>query len=289
MMSLDIDLIANQLGKATRIRGGLSCLCPAHDDHNPSLFLSLSEDGILLAHCYMGCSFADIMSVLRKREMLEKSDFLQQRDILTQASQSPKDPNKKALRIRHESIRAEGTIVETYLRSRGIQGAISSTLKFHPSLFHNSRTYHPAMVAAVTLWPSKTVAGVHRTYLTGDGTDKAILSPNKMMLGLIKGGATRLSSPGSKLILAEGIETALSCFCATNIPTWSCLSASGMIDIVVPPLEITQEIIICADGDNAGQKAAYKLAERLHRTGYGVRMAPSPQGQDFNDVLRGKA
>ena len=144
------------------------------------------------------------------------------------------------------------------------------------------------MVAAVTLWPSKTVVGVHRTYLTADGTDKATLSPNKMMLGLIKGGAVRLSPIGTKLILAEGIETALSCLYATNIPTWSCLSASGIIDIVVPPLEVIQEIIICADGDGAGQKAADKLAGRLHRAGYGVRITPSPQGLDFNDVLRGE-
>ena len=108
------------------------------------------------------------------------------------------------------------------------------------------------------------------------------------MLGPTKGGAIRLAPIGEKLILAEGVETALSCLYATNIPTWSCLSTSGMIDVVVPPLEITPEIIICADGDGAGQHAANKLAERLHRTGYGVCLAPSPQGQDFNDVLRRK-
>ena len=285
MMSPPIDWIASQLGKATRTRGGWSCLCPAHDDHKPSLSLSLSEDGTLLAHCYAGCSFLDILSALRRRGLLEKSDFPERRDVF-QAPQSPKEPNKVALRIWHESVRAEETHVETYLRSRGIQGAIPPTLRFHPRLFHTSRTYHPAMVGAIAVWPSKTVAGVHRTYLTASGTDKTSHLPNKMMLGLIKGGAVRLSPIGAKLILAEGIETALSCFYATNIPTWSCLSVSGMMDIVVPPLEITQEIIICADGDGAGQKAADKLAERLHRTGYGVRTAPSPQGQDFNDVLR---
>lgn len=285
MMGYNIDLIANQLGKATRTRGGWLCLCPVHDDHHPSLSLSLSEDGTLLAHCYVGCSFPDIMSVLDTRGMLEKSNFLQRRDI----PQSPKGLKKMALRIWHESSRAEGTNVETYLRSRGIQGSIPSILKYHPRLFHNSRTYHPAMVAAVTLWPSKIVSGVHRTYLTADGTDKATLCPNKMMLGLIKGGAVRLSPVGTKLILAEGIETALSCFYATHVPTWSCLSTSGMMDVVVPPLEITQEIIICADGDGAGQKASQKLAERLHKAGYGVRIAPSPEGQDFNDVLRGEA
>lgn len=285
MISPHIDLIANQLGKVTRTRGGWLCLCPAHNDHKPSLSLSLSDDGRLLAYCYTGYSFPDILSALRSKGLLEKSYLLPRRDRL---SQLPKEPDKMALRIWQESVRAEGTYVETYLRSREIQGAIPPTLRFHPRLFHNSRTYHPAMVAAVTLWPSKIVAGVHRTYLIADGKDKATLSSNKMMLGLIKGGAVRLSPPGSKLILAEGIETALSCFYATSIPTWSCLSTSGMMDVVVPPLEITYEIIVCADGDSAGQNAADKLAERLHRTGYSVRIAPSPQGQDFNDILRGQ-
>src|SRR5262249_12502828 len=114
MMSPDIDLIANQLGKATRIRNGWSCICPAHDDHHPSLALSLSEDGTLLAHCYAGCFFPDIMSALCKRGMLEKSNFLQRRDIRPKASQSPKDLNKMALRIWHESVRADGTYAETY-------------------------------------------------------------------------------------------------------------------------------------------------------------------------------
>jgi len=108
MISLDIDFIANQLGKVTRIKNGWSCLCPAHDDHNPSLSLSLSEDGTLLAHCYAGCSFLEIMSVLRKKGLLDRSDFPQRRDILPQTP-----PNEMALRIWHESVCAEGTYVET--------------------------------------------------------------------------------------------------------------------------------------------------------------------------------
>jgi hypothetical protein len=280
MMSPHIDLIANQLGKATRVGNGWSCLCPAHDDHNPSFSLSLGEDGTLLARCYAGCSFLDVMSALRKRGMLEKSDFLERRDI------PPKPPDEMVLRIWRETLPAEDSPVQAYLKGRGYDGMIPPVLRFHHRLFHASRTYHPAMVAVVTLWPRKTISGVHRTYLTADGSGKAPLSPNKMMLGSIKGGAVRLASPGPQLILAEGIETALSCLYATHLPTWSCLSTSGMMDVIVPPLEITSEIIICADGDVAGQRAADKLAKRLHGTGYTVRIASPPQGQDFNDILR---
>ena len=288
MMAFDIGLIANQLGKAKRVGNGWSCLCPAHDDHHPSLSLSLSEDGKLLAHCYAGCSFLNIMFALRRRR--ENGELIQGNENYQCAPpKPPKAPDEMVLRIWRETWPAEDSPVQAYLKGRGYDGMIPPVLRFHPRLFHASRTYHPAMVAAVTLWPSKTISGVHRTYLTADGSGKASLSPNKMMLGPIKGRAVRLSSPGPKLILSEGIETALSCFCATNTPTWSCLSASGMMDVVVPSLKITQEIIICADGDAAGQKAADKLAERLHKAGYGVRIAPSPQGQDFNDILRGEA
>lgn len=286
MMSPDIDLIANQLGKAKRVGNGWSCLCPAHDDHNPSFSLSLGENGALLARCYAGCSFPDIMSALRRRRILENGRFIERAE--NNQCVPPKPTDEMVLRIWRETLPAEGSPVQAYLKGRGYDGMIPPVLRFHPRLFHASRTYHPAMVAAVTLWPSKTISGVHRTYLTTDGLGKAPLSPNKMMLGMLKGGAVRLSPIGTKLILAEGIETALSCFYATNIPTWSCLSTSGMMGVVVPPPEITSEIIICADGDAAGQHAADKLAKRLHGTGYTVRMASPPQGQDFNDILRGQ-
>ncbi len=282
-MSFNIDSIAKQLGKPIPTRHGWLCLCPAHDDHIPSLSLSLGKEGKLLAYCYAGCSFSDVFLALRRKGLLEKRDG----DIFPQASHAPKNSSKTALKIWHESHQAEGTPVETYLRSREIRGLIPSTLRFHSGLFHASRTYHPAMVAAVTLWPSRSLSGVHRTYLSTDGEDKASLSPNKMMLGLTKGSAVRLAPIGPKLILAEGIETALSCFYATNFPTWSCLSTSGMVNVAVPSLEITREIIICADGDGAGHRAANTLAERLHRDGYVVRLALPPQGEDFNTVLRG--
>lgn len=280
MKSLDIDFIATQLGKAKRVGKSWSCLCPAHDDHHPSLSMSLGQDGTLLAWCHAGCSFSDILSALRSRELLEERDFLHIEPT------PPNTSKERALQIWREAFPAETSPVQAYLRSRGYKGGIPPTLRFHPRLFHTSGTYHPAMIASITLWPSKIVSGVHRTYLTAAGSDKASLSPNKMMLGPIKGGAVRLSPPGSKLLLAEGIETALSCFYATNIPTWSCLSTSGMVDVVVPPIEITQDILICADGDGAGERAAQKLAERLVKDGYAVRISTPPQGQDFNDMLR---
>ena len=46
--------------------GSYNCLCPCHDDRNPSLNVALKEDKILL-HCFAGCNNADIIAVLRER------------------------------------------------------------------------------------------------------------------------------------------------------------------------------------------------------------------------------
>ena len=66
----DLELIAKSLGKASPSGGGYSCLCPAHDDHNPSLSLSLGKDGTFLVKCFAGCSFEDIIRSLKRLNLL---------------------------------------------------------------------------------------------------------------------------------------------------------------------------------------------------------------------------
>lgn len=66
----DLEHIAKTLGKASSSGQGYICLCPAHDDHNPSLSLSLGDNGKLLAHCFSGCSFEEILTGIRNRKLL---------------------------------------------------------------------------------------------------------------------------------------------------------------------------------------------------------------------------
>jgi hypothetical protein len=40
--------------------------CPAHDDQNPLLSLSLGDDGRLLFHCHAGCSQLAVMAALQR-------------------------------------------------------------------------------------------------------------------------------------------------------------------------------------------------------------------------------
>jgi len=177
---------------------------------------------------------------------------------------------------------------EIYLRKRGYEERIPACIKYCPNLKHYpSGKYLPAMVCAIRD-EADTLIGVHRTYLSICGTKKADVIPNKMIMGTCKGGAVKFAKADCTLILAEGIETSLSVYTATNIPTWATLSTSGLVNIIVPPIEITQEIIIAADHDEPGLKAASKLADRLVKQGYKVKiMKPYEEGKDFNDVLSG--
>lgn len=46
---------------------GYMARCPSHDDGRQSLTLSQTEDGRLLAHCFAGCDFLDVLKAITER------------------------------------------------------------------------------------------------------------------------------------------------------------------------------------------------------------------------------
>ena len=49
-----------------------------------------------------------------------------------------------------------------------------------------------------------------------------------------------------------------------------------------------RDVIVLADGDQAGEAAARDCALRWKREGRRIRIAHPPQGLDFNDMLLGR-
>lgn len=184
-------------------------------------------------------------------------------------------------------VAPHGTATERYLATRGCTLPNTPYLRHHDYLFHpESKRHLRAMVAGVTTYPSRVVRGVHRTFLRADGSGKANVNPDKMMLGSIKGGAVRLAPPGARMGIAEGIETALACQQATGIPTWAALSSGNLAQVALPPISITTDVVIFADRDDPGRAAAATAAARLLCQGRRVRIAEPPDGiADFNDLL----
>ena len=185
------------------------------------------------------------------------------------------------------SIPLRGTQAEIYLRSRAIDKHVSQDIRYVSKLIHKpSGSCFPAMLAAVRHGVTGQLTGIHRTWLKSDGSDKANVDPNKMMLGQVLGGAVQLSDVAPEMIIAEGIETALSVLQATGIPTWAALSTSGLKNLVLP--SVVRRITIACDNDQAGLKAANEAADKWTRERREVLLSIPPINKDFNDLLQGK-
>jgi hypothetical protein len=89
-----------------------------------------------------------------------------------------------------------GTVVESYLRKRGIttlQG--TGSLRFHPRCYyrpddHGPTETWPAMIAAVTDLDGR-LTGAHRTWLAPDGEGKAPVDTPRRAMGDLLGNAVR--------------------------------------------------------------------------------------------------
>jgi hypothetical protein len=242
-----------------------------------------------LLHCKKSaCTFADILAAAG----IAPGSYMPPDPAANAQHEAErrKDAAKRAVQAQRLWQAAQpiaGTLAETYLRGRGITCPLPDTLRFAPSCWHATAKRLPAMVALVE---GADAFAVHRTYLRADGCGKADVEPARAMLGTVQGGAVRLADGPGPLVMAEGIETALSLasgLLRAPATIWAGLSTSGIRGLRLPyrPGRLT----IAPDGDTAGREAAHALAQRAHALGWAVSLLPAPDGRDWNDVLMGKA
>jgi hypothetical protein len=54
---MTIDVLLSRLERVRKTSPGhWSARCPAHEDKSPSLAVSLTDDGVILMHCFSGCA-----------------------------------------------------------------------------------------------------------------------------------------------------------------------------------------------------------------------------------------
>ena len=72
---LSAQFIAQTLGRYSKSGDGYKCLCPAHDDHNPSLSIKDDGKGGILAKCHRQCTQEEVVLALKSRNLWpERSD-----------------------------------------------------------------------------------------------------------------------------------------------------------------------------------------------------------------------
>ncbi len=258
------EAIARALG-GRKAGGGWTARCPAHDDREPSLSIRDADDGKVLVRCHAGCDQERVIAALRARGLWAENG---PRSLSRTARRAPVE--RKPDRRRRQAHRGRRSpsgnprCRPTARWSRPISPRADcicrrrDALRFHAGLKHPSGGIWPAMVALVTSGADGTPLAIHRTFLARDGGGKAPVDPQKMMLGPCRGGAVRLAEPGDVLMVGEGIETCLAAMQATGHPAWAALSTSGLRALDLP--KDVRDVIVLADGDDAGEAAARDCA-----------------------------
>ncbi|MDY0882289.1 CHC2 zinc finger domain-containing protein [Dongia soli] len=277
-VKLSIDAVIGNVIALRRSGAELIGLCPFHQEKTPSFFVHPGKQLYLCRGCgaggdvvtfyreYHGVDFKEAILALAQLAGIPVPE-----EAMLQAKPKQSLAPKPAARagaattvgqeerqrrqlqdrislIWRESLPANGTPVETYLRGRGVDleaiDGVPITLRFHPELAHihketGQRSWWPAMVAAVQSPTGKLVA-VHRTYLaTPDAAGRVRKAPkdrvpkSKLMLGPCVTGGTRLAPAGERLGISEGIENGLVVMSAlaragNPLPVWAALTLGNI-------------------------------------------------------------
>lgn len=206
-------------------------------------------------------------------------------------SERPADPpappgsSEAARRLFAASMPVRGTLVERYLRGRGIVLPPEfSALRFHPRCFYRApsgRQIWPAMIAAVTDLDGA-LTGLHRTWLDPSGGKAPVDQPRRAM-GHLLGNAVRFGVARDVLAAAEGIETALSLkTIRPTLPVVAALSAAHLAALTLPPT--LRRLYVARDNDAAGFRAVERLRDRFHGASFDLRVL-IPMAEDFNADL----
>ena len=190
----------------------------------------------------------------------------------------------KALTIWNGAVDAH-TALATYCESRGLPRLErSKALRWRPDVRHpEAKGLYPAMIAVVQDVEGEPIA-VHRTYLQRDGRGKADMAPQRASKGPIAGGAIRLDDPQPEILVGEGIESSAAAARMLSLPAWSAVSAGTMERTMQLP-DLVHAVVIAADPDMPGQRAADGAARRWAAEGRAIRIiTPNIPGFDFADL-----
>ena len=198
-----------------------------------------------------------------------------------------RDTRAAARRVWNATRPLAGTVGEAYLEARGVARVAGvPALRFHSALTHPTASGRfPCLVAGVQD-AAGTFAGVQRAYLDPAGEPvKASVAPVRASLGSLRGGAVRLSEPrDGRLLLGEGIETTAAAALVLDWRggAWATLGTSGLHAVELP--SSAHHVMIAADRDAGGLRAAAGLAKRLEGEGRTVEIRAPLRG-DFADWL----
>ena len=296
MSALDLREIARRLGGEITA-GKVIAPAPGHSPRDRSLWVIPSwqaPDGFRV-HCFSPKDdWRAARDYVRGRLGLPKDDpFVRrsdQRANLPLENSHPAARIARAAAIWNQAGDAHGTVVEVYLRSRGIDlppGA--DALRYHARTpwrdDDGNVVFVPCMIAAMRAIDGDAVTGIHRTRLTAEG-----VKVGRRMLGVAAGAAVKIDADDAVtmgLAIGEGTETCLTGRQLGFRPCWAVGSAGAIA--VFPVLPGVECLTLLAENDPTNAKAVETCARRWHAAAREVTIVEPRIGSDLNDAIRGAA
>jgi hypothetical protein len=111
---MSIDVLLSRLERVRKTSPGhWTARCPAHEDKSPSLAVSLADDGVVLMHCFSGCSVFAISDAIG----LQLSDLFPPRDS-SRGPASRRDRPSISMSDLVDRLRQAATVLMLYAEDR---------------------------------------------------------------------------------------------------------------------------------------------------------------------------
>jgi len=239
--STTTEEILSRLQKVRKSGSGWTAKCPAHEDRNASLSVTITESGRLLAHCFAGCTFDDIREALG----------------LVGERFAP-SPRKEETGPTPEQLEAQAKAVRTWRSAKPAD-------PLHPYLTRKKiLPYHARQIGTSLKIPLQDSKGElwNLQSIHPDGT--------KLFLkgGLTKGLFTLIGEPfeAGRVYVVEGFATGATVHELTGRPVFVAFSAYNLpiVARMVRRAFLGAEIVLAADADPAGEKYSEEAAQAVN-------------------------
>ncbi len=266
---------------------------PGHSRRDRSVSLLLVGDRVVV-HSFGAAGWREVLADLRARELIGAHGAPGGGPV-----SGPGDTGPSPGDVRRQLVVARlwdaavtigpGSVAARHARRRGVARPLApiAALRVHPAtpvrVYDPGPSVRPALLAALRA-PDDRLTALEITYLDGQGRRAADLAlPRKTVGRIAPGSAVRLDLAGDRLVVAEGVFTALSAGERFGLPAWALLSTSNLRRWIAPAG--VRHVLIAADRGRDGEASAACLAARLRREGVAATVAtpPAPFG-DWNEV-----
>ena len=292
---MNLRNIVDKLGGELRAGGTQANIpAPGHSAVDRSVSLRIGREGQVLVHSFAGTDWREVLDDLRDQGLIDDDNrplglggTMRPRSTTVDVSNAGR--LTVARRIWEAGRTAPGTLTGRHVALRRIERALPGPavlrhLTDAPISVYRDRS--PTMAAMLVAISDEAGAftAVEMTYLDTNGRRTRRLNLPRKTVGIVPpSSAVRLDEPQARMLVGEGVFTALSASQGFDLPAWALLGTRNLRSWRPP--EGVRSLVIAGDRGLDGEASAAILAARLRRHGLRVTMEFPPEPhRDWNEA-----